>query len=261
MKKFVMILGALATLAAIVVGILNKRDFDGVLTALDDMRGQVKEVSAKLNTAEAERDQAVEEETQAKDQRNQASADVAGVQQELKVLERSIEDVTAELKKVEIQQKEIDLAIRREFPDGNIESIEQLQAQLTMLQDGLTEVQARKTELEASLAAASQAKQQQVARVRKEEEFQVERAKALALNGLVATVIAVNRDWGFVMVNAGRIHGVKGDSSLLVKRGNIHVARLRIVNLEDDLTVTDVVEGSTNQGVDIQPGDKVIFEN
>ena len=131
---------------------------------------------------------------------------------------------------------------------------------LTMLKDTLTEKQAKKTELMAQVEAANQTKQVEVAKVKDEEEFQVKRAQKLAVNGLIATVIAVNKDWGFVMVNAGRQHGIGADASLLVKRGNTRIARLRIVNLEETSTVADVVDESVMQGIDVQPGDKVIFE-
>jgi len=86
-------------------------------------------------------------------------------------------------------------------------------------------------------------------------------AQKLALNGLVATIIAVNNEWGFVMVNAGRQHGVGAESSLLVRRGNTRVARLRIVNLQDNMLVADVVKESLMKGFKVQPGDKVIFED
>ena len=108
---------------------------------------------------------------------------------------------------------------------------------------------------------AYQSKQVEVSKVREEEKFQMQRAQKLSLNGLVATVIAVNKEWGFVMINAGRQHGVTADASLLVKRGNSRIARLRIVTLEETSTVADLVDESLVKGVDIQPGDKVIFEN
>jgi transcription elongation GreA/GreB family factor len=63
------------------------------------------------------------------------------------------------------------------------------------------------------------------------------------------------------MVNAGRAHGVSADSSLLVKRGNARVGRLRIVSLEDMMTVADVVDEAGVSGVVVKPGDKVIFES
>lgn len=261
MKKFIMILAGLAMVGAGVVGVLNKRDMEILRSDLETVRGEVRDATEKLGEAEDKRDDSLEKETQAKDMRNQAAAAVEGVKQELKIVERSMEDVNAELKKVEIEQKEIDLAVRRTFPDGNIKSAEDLQMTLTMLKDTLTEKQNRKAELTAQMESANQAKQVQVAKVKEEEEYQIGRAQQLALNGLVATVIAVNKEWGFVMVNAGRAHGVTGDASLLVKRGNSRIARLRIVNLEDMSSVADVVDESLVPGIDVQPGDKVIFEN
>ena len=64
-----------------------------------------------------------------------------------------------------------------------------------------------------------------------------------------------------VMVNDGRVHGVESNASLLVKRGNVRVARLRIINLQDNVCVCDVVKGSINKDVTIEAGDKVIFED
>ncbi|MEX2580139.1 MAG: hypothetical protein WD342_13860 [Verrucomicrobiales bacterium] len=261
MKKFIMILSSFAMLGAAVVGVLNKNDLEQVNKELEVVRADVKDVTEKLGEAEDKRDDATERETQAKDARNQASAAVEGVKQNLKTIDRSLEDVSAELNKIEIEKKEIDLAVRQQFPDGNIKSADDLQTTLTMLKDTLSEKQARKAEMNAQLESAAQAKQRQLAQVKEEEEYQVERAQKLALNGLVATVIALNKEWGFVMVNAGRRHGVQPDSSLLVKRGNNRIARLRIVTLEDTSVVADVVDDSLVPGLDVQPGDKVIFEN
>ena len=165
------------------------------------------------------------------------------------------------MKKVEIEIAEINLAVKKVFPDGQIKSAEELRMKMTMLQESLTEEQNKKAEYEAQLAGAAQLKQEQVSRVKEEENYQVARAQKLSLNGLVATVIAVNADWGFVMVNAGRQNGVSADSSLLVKRGNSRIARLRIVNLQDNVVVADVVKESLLAGFKVQPGDKVIFES
>ncbi len=261
MKKLFMILSCFVMLGAAVVAVLNKNDLDDLNTVLARLKAEVVDVTNKLNEAEAKRDETREKENRAKDARNQISAAKAEAEQTLKRVERELETVSDKLKGVEIEKKEIDLAVEKAFPDGNIKSAEDLQMSLTMLKDTLTESQNRKTELNAALGNAAQARQAQVAKVREEESFQMERAQRLALNGLVATVIAVNRDWGFVMVNAGRAHGVSADASLLVKRGNTRIARLRIVNLEEMAVVADVVDSSLVQGIEVQPGDKVIFEN
>ncbi len=261
MKKFIMILSGLAMIGAAIVGVLNKGDFEKVNEDLKLARVKVTDITAELGEAEDKRDDSAEKETQAKDTRNQASAAVSDSEGKLKIVQRAVEEVTSELKRVEIEKKEIDLAVRKIFPDGQIKNSEDLQMTLTMLKDTLTETQSKKTELSTVLGGAAQAKQVEVTKVREEEKFQMQRAQKLALNGLVATVIAVNKEWGFVMINAGRQHGVSPDASLLVKRGNSRIARLRIVNLEESSVIADLVDESLVKGIDVQPGDKVIFEN
>ena len=261
MKKLIMIIAGVAMLGAVVVGVINKNDLAAVVAELEDTKVKVKDATEKLGAAEDKRDENIEKETQAKDGRNQAAAAVEGVKQNLKIVERSLADVDSELKKVEIEQKEIDLAIKKVFPDNQFKTPEELEMTLTMLKDALAEKQNTKAELNAQLTSASQAKQVQVAKVKEEEKAQFERAQKLSLNSLIATVIAVNGDWGFVMVNAGRAHGVTADASLLVKRGEQRVARLRIVNIEETMVVADVIDGAAVSSLKVQPGDKVIFEN
>ncbi len=261
MKKIVMILAGIAMLGASVVGYLNKTTHDEINTELAGVKAEVLALNNDINDAEQKRTDAETKETQAKDTRNQAAAAVEESKRKLLVVQRDLETATAELQKIAIEKKEIDLVVARAFPDGTIKSAEDLQTTLTGLKDALTEHQNKKTELNTQLGAAAQAKQVQVAKVREEEAFQVQRAQRLSLNSLVATVIAVNKEWGFVMVNAGRAHGVSPDASLLVKRGNSRIGRLRIVNLEDMVTVADIAGDSTVKGIEVQPGDKVIFEN
>jgi hypothetical protein len=261
MKKFIMILSGLTMIGAIGLSWVNKGHFERVREELQIVKTEVTDVTAKLGEAEDKKEEATVKETQAKDTRNQAAAGVSDSEQKLKIVQRSLEDVAGELKKAEIEKKEIDLLVAKTFPDGNIKTSEDLQMTLTMLKDTLTETQGKKTELNAQLGTAAQAKQLQVVKVKEEEKYQMGRAQKLALNGLVATVIAVNKEWGFVMINAGRQHGVSPDASLLVKRGNSRIARLRIVTLEEASVIADLVDESLVNGVDVQPGDKVIFEN
>jgi len=261
MKKFIMIIAGVAMFGTVVVGCINKNDLANVVAELDETKTEVKEAGEKLDAAEPKIKEIEEKKVQAENGRKDAVAKVEEVKQNLKNVQRSLDDVAGKLKQVEIGQKEIDLAINKVFPEGNSKSPEDLEMTLTMLKDNLTNEQNSKAELNAQLKSASQAKQVQVAKVKEEEKFQFERAQKLSLNSLVATVVAVNGDWGFVMVNAGRAHGVTPDASLLVKRGEQRVARLRIVNIEETVVVADIVDGSSVSSLKVQPGDKVIFEN
>ncbi len=261
MKKVIMIIGVAAMGAAIVLGLQNKDAQEAANKELADAKASVLKVTSELGETEDKLVEAAKKETQAKDKRNQASAAIEGAKQELKIVARAVDDISSELKKIEIALSENKLVVKKMFPDGVVRTLEELREKSSGLSDELTEKQNVVANLEAQFAQANQSKQVQVAEVKKQEEHQIKRAQKLALNGMVATVIAVNKEWGFVMVNAGRAHGVGGESSLLVKRGNSRVARLRIVNLQDTVSVCDVVKDSMVRGVRIQPGDKVIFEN
>ncbi|MDP4850010.1 MAG: hypothetical protein NWQ95_06645, partial [Verrucomicrobiales bacterium] len=124
MKKFIMILSGLAMIGAAVVGLINKNDFEKVIEEAKAVRAEVTDVTAKLGEAEDKRDDSAEKETQAKDSRNQAAAAVSEADQKLKIVQRAVEDVSGELKKVEIEKKEIDLAVQKVFPDGQIKTSE-----------------------------------------------------------------------------------------------------------------------------------------
>ncbi|MEQ1842044.1 MAG: hypothetical protein ABL994_16690, partial [Verrucomicrobiales bacterium] len=87
------------------------------------------------------------------------------------------------------------------------------------------------------------------------------RRSSVKLQGLEADVIAINRDMGFVIINAGADQGVAPESSLLVMRGNDRIGRLRIVSVEPQVTVADIMPGSVSPGASLMVRDKVIFDS
>ena len=62
-----------------------------------------------------------------------------------------------------------------------------------------------------------------------------------------------------VVIGVGKNQGIKGDSSLIVKRGGARIANLNIVEVKPNVTVADIRQKSLS-GV-VQPGDQVIFQN
>lgn len=256
-----MVLAMICMLGAVALGFLNKNFVEGVISDLKKTKEDVRLVTQDLGEAEDERDGLKESESQAKDVRNMASAAVSEAEQSLKIVQRKIDVQKDSLEGVNIEQREIDMMVKRVFPDGNIKSPDDLRMILTMLEDNLSSNQSRLQSLEGELSTHLQEKQLHLDKVGEEETYQLDRIKKISLGSLEATVIAVNNDWGFVMVNAGRSHGVEPDSRLLVKRGNTtRIARLRIVNLQENVCVCDVVKGSMTRGITIDAGDKVIFE-
>jgi hypothetical protein len=86
------------------------------------------------------------------------------------------------------------------------------------------------------------------------------RDKGISMNSLEATIVAVNPDYGFAVVNAGESRGVTGDSKLIVKRGSQRVALLNITSIEGSKTIADIVPDSLSPGLTVAPGDRVIIE-
>ncbi len=88
-----------------------------------------------------------------------------------------------------------------------------------------------------------------------------ERKKMFQRNSLTSTIIAVNNDWGFVVLDSGRNQGITSDTRLLITRGNQTVCKLSIVSVENNKTVANIIQKTLRKGISVAPGDKVILES
>jgi len=88
-----------------------------------------------------------------------------------------------------------------------------------------------------------------------------ERKKLFERNRLTATIVAVNNDWGFVVIDGGANKSITTDTKLLVTRGNDTIGKLAIVQVEPNKTLANIVQKSLRPGTSIAPGDKVILES
>lgn len=88
-----------------------------------------------------------------------------------------------------------------------------------------------------------------------------ERRRMFQRNSLVANVIAVNNDWGFVVIGSGRSQGITTDTRLIITRGNQTVCKLSIVSVESNKTVANIIQKTLQRGVTVAPGDRVILES
>lgn len=261
MKKLIMILAMVCMLGSIALGVMNRDFLKKTLDNLKQAEQDVREVTTELGKREDERDGLRDDEDKARDVKNMASAALDASLQTQVIEQRKVDGLKTRDTEIDLQQKELDLIVRMVFPDGIVKTPDELRMNLTMLEDELSTNRSRIDDIKNQILALQAAQQVQVKRVSDEEEFQLDRKQKLALGALEATVIAVNPEWGFIMVNAGKIHGVESDASLLVKRGNTRIARLRIVTLQENVTVCELVEGSAVKGLSVGAGDKVIFEN
>jgi cell shape-determining protein MreC len=87
------------------------------------------------------------------------------------------------------------------------------------------------------------------------------RKKAFERNSLTARIVAVNSDWGFVVIDAGEKQGITPDTKFLVTRGTQTVGKLSILSVQGQKTVANVIADTLAPGLTPAPGDRVILEN
>ena len=73
------------------------------------------------------------------------------------------------------------------------------------------------------------------------------------------SVLAVDRNWNFVVLDLGDRNGVLNHAEMIVTRGNGMVGKVRITSVEPSQSIADIVPNSTPPGLTIQRGDRVIY--
>jgi hypothetical protein len=210
--------------------------------------------------------------TEAVDQVNQAITSVKGVQGQVDIegeklkstklkvaqLDGDTKRTTDEFakKKGELEKLNLDLASLPQGmkPESLTESLNAIRKETAELQTQ-GEQKAKEAELEGkNVEDARKVLQELVAKVET-------RKKAFARNSLTARIVAVNADWGFVILDAGEKQGITPDTKLLVTRGTQTIGKLSILSVQGSQTVANVVTETLAHGVSPAPGDSVILEN
>ena len=77
--------------------------------------------------------------------------------------------------------------------------------------------------------------------------------------GVHGTVLAYNQAYNFVVLNLGARNGVETNSEMLVLRDGTLIGKIRISSVEPATAIGDIITNSLARGVEIQPGDSVIY--
>jgi hypothetical protein len=78
-------------------------------------------------------------------------------------------------------------------------------------------------------------------------------------SGIHGTVLVVNQAYNFVVLNLGGRQGVEPNTEMLVLRGGSFIGRIRISSVEPATAIGDIITSSLARGVQVQPGDTVIY--
>jgi hypothetical protein len=77
--------------------------------------------------------------------------------------------------------------------------------------------------------------------------------------GVHGTVLAVNQAYNFVVLSVGERQGVVPNSELLVMRSGVLIGKIRVSSVEPTTSIGDIITNSLARGVQVQPGDKVVY--
>ena len=77
--------------------------------------------------------------------------------------------------------------------------------------------------------------------------------------GVRGTVLAVNQAYNFVVLSIGGRHGVEPSSEMLVLRSGALIGKIRVSSVEPATAIGDIISNSLARGVQVQPGDVVIY--
>jgi hypothetical protein len=73
------------------------------------------------------------------------------------------------------------------------------------------------------------------------------------------TVLAVNQAYNFVVLNLGDRQGLEPNAEMLVLRDATIIGKIRISSVEPATSIGDILGNSLARGVQVQPGDTVIY--
>lgn len=179
--------------------------------------------------------------------------------QKLKIAQLDNDSKLAQDKLDENNKKLADLRIRLDKLPKDMKPetmVEQINSMKKATAEYQAEVEMKLKEVEAEEAKMVDARRALDEVVRKIED----RKKSFDRNSLNARIVAVNADWGFVVVNAGKSVGITDATKLLVTRGGQTVGKLNIVSIQGERTVANIVPETLSAGMSISPGDQVILE-
>lgn len=73
------------------------------------------------------------------------------------------------------------------------------------------------------------------------------------------TVLAFNPAYNFVVLNLGSRNGIEANAEMLVLRDGSIIGKIRISSVEPATAIGDIMSSSLARGVQVQPGDTVIY--
>jgi hypothetical protein len=177
-----------------------------------------------------------------------AEGQLTQILEEKKKLETRLQDKEAEILTLQKQIEEKQPASANPGAPSTVE----LQAQLDDARQQLEAAEREKSLLSEKVQAVRERSSQL-------EDERQRRAVAHGKVGVRGTVLAVNQAYNFVVLNLGGRNGVEPHSEMLIVRDGTFIGKIRISSVEPATSIGDIITSTLARGVQVQPGDIVIY--
>ncbi len=258
MTKVLFILSAVLILVSTFFAYQNGREFAKVRTDVAALNVQVQSALKDANAVVADVDKVGGEINKVKQELEIESEKVKSQKLKIAQADNDTKLVTDKLDAANKKGNDMRMRLEKLPKDMKPETmVEQINGMKKSTAEYQAQSEAKKKEVEAEQAKSVDSRRVLDEIVKKIED----RKKSFDRNSLNARIVAVNNDWGFVVVNAGKTLGITEAAKLLVIRGTQTVGKLSIVSVEGERTVANIIPESVSKGINIAPGDQVILEN
>lgn len=258
MTKVLFILSAVVILVASFFAYQNGREFVDVRTKIASVNqaivseqaadkavvGQVGQLVADITRVQGELDVEAEKLKAQKNKLSQAESEATRVQEELDVKVKKQQELSAQLNDLPKDVK----------PETIAEDINRMKKEKFDFESQVEDMKKKIAAEEEKVAGVQKRLSDVVQKIE-------DRRKNFERNSLSSRVVAVNYDWGFVVIDAGKSAGLTQDTKLIVTRGALTVGKVSVMSVEGSRTLAAIVPDAVTNGMIIAPGDRVILEN
>jgi len=256
MGKFLLYIAIAFSVVTALLGIMNKGKLSDALADRDATKSTLTAKEAELGKSVEELKQANEKLAGLSSDNEKTQKTIASVQSErdqakseLESLQKKINDQSTQIAdlKEEVASKQAELEKASTATQQEEDPSAELKTQLAENQQLLSAAQTKLSQAESELTQLRAQAQ--------------DRARRAMRDGLEGSILAVNPAYNFVVLNLGDRNGVVSNSEMLIKRGNVFLGKVRITSVEPSTSIADIVANSVPRGLNIQPGDHVIYRS
>lgn len=243
-----------------------KSKFEAQIEERKTFETRNKQVSANADKEEKEVEEQRESLRAAQAEQAEIAASIESLQADVSTLQREegqLDPVIArqqeDIKKARETLAEAQQVLRGLDVDGAVNP-DNVGEAVKKLEDEKKELLTDISDLEAQLEGARNAVAASREEVSRQQKGEVERVRKSRRNALSARITAVDQNWGFVVVGAGRNSGFTQRDRMIVERDGRRIAEVTPSTIEANQLIAEIDLDTIAPGVALQPGDRVILK-